>query len=234
MKDLSVIHNPLFDSLNALGLRSNAAAVLTQAHERHVISTGEILSVLPHQVIEKKERLNEVVGWIMQLCESLDIVILPTHSKKRMDSAVASGITIASYSRPLQESDVLGRRFVPKFPPKVAQVVEKKVEKPAPSPPKPKIDPKRISPTQLIHVVCETFRVSPHVILGTSRKGPVVQARRVAMILLHENLKRSFSQIANDLHQSDVTAEYLTAVRSIERNQWLREQIEIVKKKCSE
>ncbi len=101
-----VQQDPLFLSLSSLNLKPKAAETITQASKVGVLSTGELLSIIPSATLKDETKLNETVEWVMQLCDALGIVILPTSSKSRMEREVRSGERIASYKAPTKEAEI--------------------------------------------------------------------------------------------------------------------------------
>jgi RNA polymerase primary sigma factor len=98
--------DPLLICLSSLNLKPKATEILTQAKKVGVLSTGELLSVIPAATLKDEVKLNATVEWVMQLCDALEIVILPTSSKSRMERAVVSGERIASYQAPIKEAEI--------------------------------------------------------------------------------------------------------------------------------
>ena len=89
-----------------------------------------------------------------------------------------------------------------------------------------------VGPAEIVGAVSRVFRISVHLLLGASRKSNIDQARWVAAFLLKNDLQRSVSQIAADLHQNPQLVaqgcEYIAG--QIKRNEWLSQQIKEVKK----
>jgi RNA polymerase primary sigma factor len=92
--------------------------------------------------------------------------------------------------------------------------------------------PSPLKPSAVIGAVCIVFRVSAHLLIGTSSKPKIEQARGVAALLLSLDLKRPFAQIAADLNKEveQVTQSCAHTKQMLKKNRWLAEQVAEVRK----
>src|SRR3989344_9114113 len=110
MQHQTEVHqSPIFLALSSLNLKPKAAETLMQASKVGTLSTGEMLSIIPAAMLNDETKLNRAVEWIMQLCDALEIVILPTSSKSRLEREVSSGKRVASYEPPAREAEIRKR-----------------------------------------------------------------------------------------------------------------------------
>lgn len=95
---------------------------------------------------------------------------------------------------------------------------------------------KEITPTLIINVVAEHFGVRPEDITSKRRNSEFVQPRHVFMYLCRTMTETSLSSVAKILGQKDHTS-VMNGVKRIaaelERNEELRNKIDIIKKKIS-
>jgi hypothetical protein len=82
--------------------------------------------------------------------------------------------------------------------------------------------PSREAPRQLLVAVCSWFDVTEAELTGPGRARHVIQARHMAMLLLRDDLGRSWSEIGRVMHRDHATVMHAVAhARArVERGEW--------------